>query len=161
MHLCIGTVPEMEASVKLPVFQDPNREDGPVIPSIVAISVGASLGALLRWFLGSKLNTLFPAIPPGTLTANLVGGYLIGVAMAYFSSHPSLPPEWRLLIVTGFLGGLTTFSTFSAEVVSQLMAGRTLWALSAIAVHVTGSLVMTLLGIGTVALLRNAQPPGG
>ncbi|NCZ83904.1 MAG: fluoride efflux transporter CrcB, partial [Betaproteobacteria bacterium] len=100
-------------------------------------------------------------IPPGTLTANLVGGYLIGVAMAYFSSHPSLPPEWRLLIVTGFLGGLTTFSTFSAEVVSQLMAGRTLWALSAIAVHVTGSLVMTLLGIGTVALLSNAQLPRG
>lgn len=66
--------------------------------SIVAICAGASLGALLRWFLGTKLNALFPSIPPGTLTANLVGGYLIGVAVAYFSSHPSLPPEWRLLI---------------------------------------------------------------
>jgi CrcB protein len=129
--------------------------------SIVAISVGASLGALLRWFLGTKLNALFPSIPPGTLTANLVGGYLIGVAVAYFSSHPSLPPEWRLLIVTGFLGGLTTFSTFSAEVVAQLMAGRMMWALSGIAAHVAGSLLMTLLGIGTVALLRNSQLAGG
>jgi fluoride exporter len=132
-----------------------------VILSIVAISVGASLGALLRWFLGTKLNALFPSIPPGTLTANLVGGYLIGVAVAYFSSHPSLPPEWRLLIVTGFLGGLTTFSTFSAEVVSQLMAGRMMWALSSTAAHVIGSLLMTLLGIGTVALFRNSQLAGG
>jgi len=131
-----------------------------VYPSIVAISVGASLGALLRWVLGTKLNALFPSIPPGTLTANLVGGYLIGVAVAYFSSHPSLPPEWRLLIVTGFLGGLTTFSTFSAEVVAQLMAGRMMWALSSI-VHVVGSIAMTLLGIGTVALLRNSQLAGG
>lgn len=129
--------------------------------SIVAISVGASLGALLRWFFGTKLNALFPSIPPGTLTANLVGGYLVGVAVAYFSSHPSLPPEWRLLIVTGFLGGLTTFSTFSAEVVAQLMAGRMMWALSGIAVHVAGSLLMTLLGIGTVALFRTSQLAGG
>lgn len=128
--------------------------------SIVAISVGASLGALLLWFLGTKLNALFPSIPPGTLTANLVGGYLVGVAVAYFSSHPSLPPEWRLLIVTGFLGGLTTFSTFSVEVVAQLMAGRMMWALSAIAVHVAGSIGMTLLGIGTVALLRHSQLAG-
>lgn len=129
--------------------------------SIVAISVGASLGALMRWFLGTKLNALFPSIPPGTLTANLVGGYLIGVAVAWFSSHPSLPPEWRLLIVTGFLGGLTTFSTFSSEVVAQLMAGRMMWALSGIAVHVAGSIGMTLLGIGTVALLRQSQLAGG
>ncbi|MBX3618984.1 MAG: fluoride efflux transporter CrcB [Rhizobacter sp.] len=129
--------------------------------SIVAICVGASFGALLRWFLGTKLNALFPSIPPGTLTANLVGGYLIGVAVAYFSNHPSLPPEWRLLVITGFLGGLTTFSTFSAEVVAQLMAGRTMWALSTIAVHVAGSIAMTLLGIGTVALLRQSQLAGG
>ena len=129
--------------------------------SIVAISVGASLGALLRWVLGTKLNALFPSIPPGTLTANLVGGYLIGVAVAYFSSHPSLPPEWRLLIVTGFLGGLTTFSTFSAEVVTQLMAGRMMWALSGVAVHVAGSIGMTLLGVGTVALFRHSQLAGG
>jgi fluoride exporter len=129
--------------------------------SIAAISIGAALGALLRWLLGTKLNALFPSIPPGTLAANLIGGYLIGIAVAYFSSHPSLPPEWRLLIVTGFLGGLTTFSTFSAEVVAQLMAGRLVWALSSIAVHVVGSILMTLLGIGTVALLRQAQLAGG
>lgn len=129
--------------------------------SVLAISVGASFGALLRWVLGTKLNALFPSLPPGTLTANLVGGYLIGVAVAYFSSHPSLPPEWKLLIITGFLGGLTTFSTFSAEVVTQLMAGRIAWALSTVAVHVFGSIAMTLLGIGTVALFRHSQVVGG
>ena len=128
--------------------------------SLLAICVGASLGALLRWVLGIQLNALFPSIPPGTLTANLVGGYLVGVAMAYFSSHPSLPPEWRLLIITGFLGGLTTFSTFSAEVVAQLMAGRWMWALAGIGIHVAGSIVMTLLGIATVVLFRHLRFTG-
>jgi CrcB protein len=117
--------------------------------SIVAISVGAALGALLRWELGTSLNSLFPTIPPGTLAANVVGGYLIGVAVAFFAQHTSLAPEWRLLIITGFLGGLTTFSTFSAEVVTLLQQGRIAWACGAIAVHVCGSLVMTLLGITT------------
>lgn len=129
--------------------------------SIVAICIGASAGALLRWLLGMQLNALFPSIPLGTLTANLVGGYLIGVAMAFFASQPAMSPEWRLLTVTGFLGGLTTFSTFSAEVVTQLMAGRLVLALSAIAVHVLGSLMMTLLGIGTVSLFRAPQLTGG
>jgi len=104
---------------------------------------------------------LFPSIPMGTVTANLAGGYLVGVAMAFFASHPAMSPEWRLLTVTGFLGGLTTFSTFSAEVVTQLMAGRLVLALSAIAVHVVGSLAMTLLGIGTVSLFRAHQLSGG
>jgi len=121
---------------------------------ILAICIGASAGALLRWLLGTRLNALFPAIPPGTLAANLVGGYLIGVAVAWFASHPTLAPEWRLLVITGFLGGLTTFSTFSAEVVTLLQEGRIIWAMTAIAVHVAGSLLMTLLGIVTVALLR-------
>jgi CrcB protein len=127
--------------------------------SILAVAIGAALGALLRWVLGSRLNALFPALPPGTLAANLVGCYLAGIALAWLSSHPSLPPEWRLLIFTGFLGGLTTFSTFSTEVVVQLMAGRIGWALSGIAVHVVGSIVATLLGIGTVALLRGGIAP--
>lgn len=122
--------------------------------SIAAIAVGGSLGCLLRWFLSMSLNGLFPSVPPGTLTANLVGGYLIGVAIAFFSSHPGLAPEWRLFVITGFLGGLTTFSTFSAEVVTLLQQGRFLWSCGAIAVHVGGSLAMTLLGIGTVAMLK-------
>ena len=92
--------------------------------SIMAISAGAALGALLRWQLGAGLNNLFPTIPPGTLAANIVGGYLVGVAVAFFAQHPSLAPEWRLLIITGFLGGLTTFSTFSAEVATLLQQGR-------------------------------------
>ena len=129
--------------------------------SIAVISIGASLGALLRWLLGIQLNSLFPSLPPGTLLANLIGGYLIGVAVAYFASHPSMSPEWRLLTITGFLGGLTTFSTFSAEVVAQLISGRLAWALSTIAVHVLGSVAMTLLGIGTVSLLRAPQLSGG
>lgn len=123
--------------------------------SIAAISLGAALGALLRWVLGAQLNALFPSLPPGTLVANLVGGYLIGVAVAFFAGNPTLSPEWRLLTITGFLGGLTTFSTFSAEVVDQLMAGRLAWALSTILAHVLGSVAMTLLGIGTVSLLRS------
>ncbi len=122
--------------------------------SIVAISSGATLGALLRWELGTRLNRLFPTIPPGTFAANVIGGYLIGVAVAFFAQHPSLAPEWRLLIITGFLGALTTFSTFSAEVVTLLQQGRIAWACGAIAVHVCGSLAMTLLGVSTFAWSR-------
>ncbi len=95
------------------------------------------------------LNSLFPTIPLGTLSANLAGGYLIGVAMTLFASLPGLAPEWRLLVITGFLGGLTTFSTFSAEVTILLQQGRFLWAGAAISAHVAGSLLMTLLGIAT------------
>jgi fluoride exporter len=131
-----------------------------MFPGIAAISVGASLGALLRWVLGAQLNSLFPSLPPGTLVANLLGGYLIGVAVAFFAANPSISPAWRLLTITGFLGGLTTFSTFSAEVVAQLMEGRLVWALSTIAVHVLGSVGMTLLGIATVALYRTGHVPG-
>ena len=122
--------------------------------SVVAISVGASLGALLRWWLGSQLNSLFPTIPPGTLTANLVGGYIIGIAIAFFAAYSAIAPEWRLLIITGFCGGLTTFSTFSAEIVTLLQQGRSLWAVSAAAVHLGGSVLMTLAGIATVHWIR-------
>ncbi|HSO10423.1 MAG TPA: fluoride efflux transporter CrcB [Desulfoprunum sp.] len=121
---------------------------------IIAISVGASAGAVLRWLLGLALNAVFPTIPLGTLAANLIGGYLIGLAMAVFASLPGLAPEWRLLIITGFLGGLTTFSTFSAEVTVLLQQGRYLWAGAAISVHVAGSLLMTLLGLATVVLVQ-------
>jgi fluoride exporter len=122
--------------------------------SILAISVGAALGALLRWALGLTLNNLFPAIPPGTLAANLIGGYIIGVAVAVFGTSSGLPPEWRLFVVTGFCGGLTTFSTFSTEVVSLLQQERILWAAGAAAIHLAGSVLMTVAGIGTVALVR-------
>ncbi|MCB2016328.1 MAG: fluoride efflux transporter CrcB [Hydrogenophaga sp.] len=125
-----------------------------MIRSLLAISVGASLGAILRWFLGAAFNAAFPTIPPGTLLANLLGGYLVGLAIAFFSLNADLAPEWRLLIITGFLGGLTTFSTFSAEVTGLIQQGRMLWAAAAVSVHVMGSLVMTLLGIATVALFK-------
>ncbi|MDB6160082.1 MAG: Conserved hypothetical rane protein [Gammaproteobacteria bacterium] len=123
--------------------------------SIVAICVGASLGALLRWWLGARLNSHFPAIPPGTLAANLIGGYIIGLAIAFFAAYPALAPEWRLLIITGFCGGLTTFSTFSAEVVTLLQEGRGLSMCGAIAAHLVGSVAMTLAGIGTVTWMRS------
>ncbi|MDP1558484.1 MAG: fluoride efflux transporter CrcB [Nitrosomonas sp.] len=122
--------------------------------SILAICIGASLGAVLRWLLGMSLNALFPAIPLGTLAANLIGGYLIGVVLAIFAHHPGLAPEWRLLVITGFLGGLTTFSTFSAEVTVLIQEGRILWATGAISAHVIGSLVMTMLGLATVSVFR-------
>lgn len=127
-----------------------------MLKPVLAISLGAALGALLRWQLGLKLNSFFPSLPPGTLVANLVGGYIIGLATAFFAQTPALSPEWRLLVITGFCGGLTTFSTFSAEVVSLLQEGRLAMALGSVATHVTGSLVMTLAGIWTWYLLRQA-----
>ena len=122
--------------------------------SIVAISLGGSVGSLLRWWLGTQLNAFFPTLPPGTLTANLVGGYIIGVAVAFFATYTALAPEWRLFVITGFCGGLTTFSTFSAETTLLLQQGRVLWALTAAATHLLGSILMTFLGIGTFILLR-------
>ena len=120
----------------------------------LAVGTGAALGAWLRWILGVLFNPVFPTVPLGTLAANLVGGYLIGVALAVFAQHPGLAPEWRLLVMTGFLGGLTTFSTFSAEVTHLIQQGRMLWACAAIGAHLFGSLAMTAAGLGTVALLR-------
>jgi CrcB protein len=124
--------------------------------SVVAIALGAALGALLRWLLGLKLNALFPTMPPGTLVANLIGGYTIGLAIAYFAALPRLAPEWRLLVITGFCGGLTTFSTFSAEITTLLQHQRLSWALAAVATHVVGSLLMTLAGIATIVWIRGA-----
>lgn len=122
--------------------------------SILAIALGAACGANLRWALGLALNALFPALPPGTLAANLLGAWLIGIAIAVFAGLPELSPFWKLAIITGFLGALTTFSTFSAEIFTQIQGGRFGWAFTGIAVHVAGSLAMTGLGMGTVALLR-------
>jgi CrcB protein len=123
--------------------------------SIAAVSLGSSLGALLRWWLGARLNAHFPPIPPGTLAANLIGGYVVGVAVALFATYTAIAPEWRLLVITGFCGGLTTFSTFSAELVTLLQQGRATWALAAAAAHLGGSLLMTLAGIGTVVWVRS------
>ena len=118
-----------------------------MLKSLIVIAVGASLGAWLRWLLGMKLNALFPTIPPGTVVANMVGGYIIGLAIAFLAASPTLSPEWRLLIITGFCGGLTTFSTFSAETVALIQEGRLLWALGSISLHVLGSLAMTAAGL--------------
>ena len=127
-----------------------------MLVSLLAISLGASAGAISRWLLGIALNGLFPALPPGTLAANLIGGYLIGLALGVFAQHPGVAPEWRLLVMTGFLGGLTTFSTFSAEVIDLLQQGRLAWAVASIAAHVIGSLALTLAGLATVAALQRS-----
>ena len=118
-----------------------------MLKSLLVIAIGASLGAWLRWLLGMKLNALFPTIPPGTVVANMVGGYIIGLAIAFLAASPTLSPEWRLLIITGFCGGLTTFSTFSAETVAPIQEGRLLWALGSVSLHVVGSLAMTAAGL--------------
>ena len=120
----------------------------PTLFPVLAICIGASAGALARWGLGLWL-TPGGLIPWGTLAANLIGGYLIGVCIAAFQAVPQLDPVWRLLLITGFLGGLTTFSSFSAEVVEFLMAERFALALSTATAHVAGSLLMTVLGIKT------------
>jgi len=120
---------------------------------ILAVGIGAALGAWLRWVLGLLLNGLFPAVPPGTLAANLIGGYIIGAALGVFAQVPTIAPEWRLLIITGFCGGLTTFSTFSAEITTLLQQGRPGALTAAIVLHVGGSLAMTLLGMGSVRWL--------
>jgi CrcB protein len=121
---------------------------------VLVISFGAAAGALLRWQLGVKMNSLLTLLPLGTLTANLIGGYIIGVAVAYLAEAPNLAPEWRLFIITGFCGGLTTFSTFSAEVVARIQQGQLSWAFATIAAHLIGSLIMTFAGIATVQLLK-------
>lgn len=123
-----------------------------MLKSILVISAGGTIGCLARWLLGARLNGIFASVPLGTLAANLVGCYLIGMAIAYLGARPTLAPEWRLFIVTGFLGGLTTFSSFSAEVVTLAQTGRMMWAFATLSLHVIGGLTMTFLGIATVTL---------
>jgi fluoride exporter len=118
--------------------------------SVAAVSVGGTLGCLFRWWLALQLNRLFPSIPPGTLAANLIGGYIIGAAIGYFALNAAVPPEWRLFVMTGFCGGLTTFSTFSAEVFTLLAQAQIGFAIAEVGVHVLGSLAATVLGVLTI-----------
>ncbi len=122
--------------------------------AVAAVGVGAALGAWMRWALGSAFNPAFPTLPLGTLAANLAGGYLIGIAVAFFADNASIPAEARLFVITGFLGGLTTFSTFSAEAVTLLARAQYGWGAVLILSHLAGSIVMTLAGIATFNWLR-------
>ena len=123
--------------------------------AFLAVGAGAALGAWLRWGLSAALNHVTPNLPLGTLASNIVGGYLIGVAVEVLVNHSLLSPEWRLFIITGFLGGLTTFSTFSAEAVGLLSRQQYGWAIALIGAHLAGSLIMTVLGIMTVRALMS------
>ncbi len=123
--------------------------------SFIAVGLGAAIGAWLRWGMGLWLNPVLPQFPLGTLAVNVVGGYFIGLAVAFFMQYPTLSPEWRLLIITGFLGGLTTFSTFSAETVTLLLRGQYAWGAAIVAAHLSGSLLMTVLGMQTFKWLQH------
>lgn len=122
--------------------------------STLAIFFGAGLGALLRAFFNSQTANVVSIIPLGTLLSNMVGGYLVGIALAFFGGNPNLSPEWKLFVITGFLGGLTTFSSFSAEVVSFMQRGELGWAIGTALLHLVGSIVLTILGIWTFQSLR-------
>lgn len=122
--------------------------------SILVIFCGAGLGALLRAGFNLATAGIASTLPLGTFIANMVGGYLIGIAVAFFGNNPSLSPEWRLLVITGFLGGLTTFSSFSAEVVAFIQRGELAWALGTALLHLIGSLALTILGIWTFQSFR-------
>jgi fluoride exporter len=128
--------------------------------AMCAICIGASVGALARWQLGLWLNTAHhsgAALPWGTLAANWIGGYVIGLAVVFFQHQTQLDPAWRLLVITGFLGALTTFSTFSAEIVTYLQQGRWTWAITSASLHLIGSLLLTGLGMKTMALLMASR----
>ncbi|MEI7516265.1 MAG: fluoride efflux transporter CrcB [Betaproteobacteria bacterium] len=128
--------------------------------SIVAICTGACFGALARWQLGLWLNPMVvpgSALPLGTLAANWIGGYLVGIAVALFQALPQLDPVWRLALITGFLGALTTFSSFSAEVIAMLGQQKYALALGTAALHLFGSLLLTVAGMRTVAYFLPPQ----
>lgn len=124
--------------------------------AFIAVGGGAALGAWARWGLGLWLNPILPSLPLGTLAANLGGGYVVGLALAWLAVNPSISPEARLLLVTGFLGALTTFSTFSAESVDLLQRQQYGWAAAHILLHLAGSLLATALGMWTLRLLKDA-----
>jgi len=124
--------------------------------AVLAVAIGGGIGALARWMLSYQLNAYFPAIPPGTLASNILGGYIVGFAIAFFAARPDIAPEWRLFIITGFCGGLTTFSTFSAEVVTLMQQGELVKMGIAMAMHLAGSLAATILGIATWTWIGSA-----
>jgi CrcB protein len=124
-----------------------------MIGELAAVGAGAACGAWLRWGLSTWLNPRAPNFPLGTLASNMIGGYLIGLAVAYFLVRADLPPHWRLFVITGFLGGLTTFSTFSAEVTELLMRGEYGYGLALAATHLAGSLLLTAAGFATFRAL--------
>lgn len=123
-------------------------------PSLLAIFCGAGIGALLRAGFNLATVGIASTLPLGTFIANMVGGYFVGIAVAFFGNNPSLSPEWKLFVITGFLGGLTTFSSFSAEVVGLMQRGEVTWALGTALLHLVGSLVLTFLGILTYQALK-------
>ncbi len=125
------------------------RYNAAMFAGFAAVGLGAACGAWLRWALSTWLNPRYPHFPLGTLAANLIGGYVVGVAVAYFAARHDLSPEWRLFIVTGFLGGLTTFSTFSSEVTQLLLRGEYWTGASLGFVHLAGSLLLTIAGVAT------------
>ncbi|TDT60792.1 CrcB protein [Enterobacter sp. AG5470] len=124
-----------------------------MLKSLFAVMIGGSAGCVIRWLLSIRLNILFPNLPPGTLLVNLLGGLIIGGALAFFTRQPNLDPTWRLLITTGLCGGMTTFSTFSLEIFALLQTGDYLWAMTSVLVHVVGSILMTALGFMVVNAL--------
>lgn len=124
-----------------------------MLKAIIAITIGSTVGGVFRWILSNKFNQFY-TIPFGTLLSNLIAGYIIGFAMSALANMPNISPEWRLLIITGFCGGLSTFSTFSAEIVMFLQKGQITLGLSTIAIHVIGSVIMTFLGILTYQFIK-------
>lgn len=121
-----------------------------MLKSMLAVLIGGSLGCLLRFFITLRLNSLHPDLPTGTLLVNLLGGFIIGAALAFFARYPQLDSSWKLLITTGLCGGLTTFSTFSAELMAMLQSGRYLWAILSASLHLFGSLLMTFAGFAVL-----------
>ncbi len=125
------------------------------LPDILSVSIGAAVGACLRFGLGAAMNPIFPTIPLGTVAANIIGGFLMGIFMALTKNHAFIPPIARLAIATGFLGGLTTFSTFSAETVTLLSNQEYLWSAFIVVLHVAGTVLATILGIYTVRIFTS------